>query len=268
MKDLRIVIPAYNEEGSIGTVIEAVKKACPQAELLVVDDHSQDRTAVIASSNGVKLVTNPVNCGKGGAVKFGFKHDFSQDSPIKWFAFIDADSTYPAQRIPEMYNLGLTNNLDIVVGSRFLMGNNGMPKIRRIGNKLFAFLLSLYTGRRTTDTSTGLRVFKASLLPQIEALPSGLDFDTAMTTLALFTGLAYAEIPIEYHERIGKSKLSSLRDGYRFLRVIMNATRRYRPWYFFLTLGIPFLAVELLLKVSSTLKHKKRQGKWQPQSLS
>jgi hypothetical protein len=86
-----------------------------------------------------------------------------------------------------------------------------------------------------------------------ESLPNGLDFDTSMTTRALFEGLAYTEIPIEYYRRAGTSKLSNFKDGYRFLRVIMNAARQHRPLLFYCTLGIPFLLVDFIVNgISAT----------------
>jgi len=246
MKDLRIIIPAYNEEASIGAVIDRVRKACPEAEVVVVNDGSKDRTAEIVRNCGVKVISNHTNLGKGGATKVGFVHDLNNG--INYLAFIDADGTYPPERIPELYDLCKQRGYDIAVGSRLIRNNNGMPRIRRLGNKIFADLLTFYSGKRTTDTSTGLRVFNVRLLPVFESLPNGLDFDTSMTTRALFEGLAYTEIPIEYYRRAGTSKLSNFKDGYRFLRVIMNDTRQYKPWLFYFTLGIPFLVVNLLVK--------------------
>jgi len=252
MKDLRIVIPAYNEELTLGKVIDHVKKTCPEAEVVVVDDGSKDRTAQVARTDDVKVISNPTNYGKGGATKVGFRYE--SNNGIDYLAFIDADGTYPPESLPELYRLCKEEHIEVAVGSRFLGRNDGMPRMRKLGNRIFAILLSFYSGRRTTDTSTGLRVLNARLLPMIEPLPDGLDFDTAMTTIALFEGLGYAEIPIDYYERRGQSKLSNLKDGYRFLRVIMNATRRHKPLWFFFTLGIPYMFVELLLKLYSAVK--------------
>ena len=247
IKDLRIVIPAYNEEASIGAVIDRVRKACPEAELMVVDDGSRDRTAEIAHYSGVQMVRNPTNLGYFAALKVGFGHDNGTGRPIKYFAFLDADGTYPPEKIPELYDLCKEKDYDIAVGSRLLGKDKGMPFIRMVGNRFFAMLASVYTGRKISDLSTGLRVFSASLLPCLQNLPNGLDGTSAMTMKALFDGLAYAEIPVEYDRRAGKSKLSIIKDGYRFLRVIMKATRKYRPVLFFCTLGIPFILVDFIV---------------------
>lgn len=245
MKDLRIVIPAYNEELCIGEVIDRIKKLCPEAEIVVVDDASKDRTAQIAQGKGVKVVSNPTNYGQGGATKVGFKYNLHNN--INYLAFIDADNTYPSESLPELYRLCKEEHIEVAVASRFLGKNEGMPWIRKLGNRIFAIMLSFYSGKRTTDTATGLRVFNIRLLPMIETLPNGLDFCTSMTTRALFEGLSYVETPIEYYRRAGTSKLNNFKDGYRFLRVIMQATRQYRPVLFFCTLGIPFLLVDFIV---------------------
>ncbi len=245
MQDLRIVIPAYNEEAGIAETIDRVKGACPESEIIVVDDASKDTTAQIARGRGVEVISNAANRGKGGATKVGLHHHTNRS--ITYLAFIDADSTYPPESVPKLYQLCKDDGFQLAIGSRFLSKNRGMPGIRKIGNRLFAIMLSFYSGKRTTDTSTGLRVFNIALLPLLEHTPDGLDFDTAMTAAVLFEGIKYAEIPIEYYARLGNSKLSSLRDGYRFLRVIMNATRKYRPLLFYFTLGIPFLMIDFIV---------------------
>jgi hypothetical protein len=175
-----------------------------------------------------------------------------------YLAFIDADSTYPPESIPKLYQLCKDDGFQLAIGSRFLSKNRGMPGIRKIGNRLFAIMLSFYSGKRTTDTSTGLRVFNIALLPLLEQTPDGLDFDTAMTAAVLFKGIKYAEVPIDYYARVGNSKLSSLRDGYRFLRVIMKATRKYRPLLFYCTLGLPFMFTDYIVKLFTRTKTHNR----------
>ena len=251
MKDLRVVIPAYNEELSIAAIIDDVKKSCPDAEIIVVDDGSKDKTAQIGRDKGIKVISNPTNFGYGAALKVGFMYESDTNSTVKYMASLDADGTYPAKRIPDLYKTCKDKGYDLVVGSRFLGKDTGMPIIRRFGNRIFAILLSIYSGKRITDTSTGMRVFNTQILPLFDNLPDSLDFATAMTTYALFNKLSYCEIPIEYYERAGESKLSSLKDGYKFLHIIMSSTRRYRPGLFYVTLGIPFLVLSSVVNLLS-----------------
>jgi glycosyltransferase involved in cell wall biosynthesis len=254
MKDLRIVIPAYNEEEGIGDVITRILKTCPEAELIVVNDCSIDKTAQIARDLGASVIDNTSNLNYGGALKVGFSQKTTPERIIKYFAFIDADGTYPPEKIPELYNLCNAGNYDIIVGSRFLGHNVGMPIIRRVGNKIFAALISVYTEEKITDSASGLRVFNVALLPQLKDLPNGLNFTPAMSVTALFAGFTYAEIPIDYAKRTGNSKLSGIKDGYRFLKVIMDATRKYRPLLFYCTLGLPFTLVDYIVKLFTRTK--------------
>nr|QNO53201.1 glycosyltransferase AglJ [Methanosarcinales archaeon ANME-1 ERB6] len=256
--ELRVVIPAYNEESSIGEVIDRTREACKDAEIIVVDDGSKDNTAAIAKRRNVKVISNPTNYGYGKALKIGFD---SKTDYIKYFAFLDADNTYPPEKIPELYNLcKQENGVDIAVGSRFLGANKGMPIIRKLGNRFFALIVSIYTGKTITDAGSGMRVFKASLLPEFQDLPDGLSFTPGMTVKVLHKGMTYQEIPIEYHERAGESKLSAIKDGYRFFNVISNTVKNHRPIAFFSTIGIPLFVIGVILGVYSV-------GRWLTGSL-
>ena len=254
MNDLRIVIPAYNEEAGIGDIIYRIKNTCPEAELIVVDDHSADNTGQIATDCGAHVIRNEHNLNYGGALKVGFSCQISSDHQIKYIGFLDADGTYPPEKIPELYQQCKIAGNDIAVGSRFLGKNEGMPLQRKVGNRIFAFLITVYTGKKITDSASGLRVFKASLVTLFKDLPNGLNLTPAMSVNALFAGLTYAEIPIDYAKRAGHSKLSSLKDGYRFLQVIMQATKKYRPVLFYCTLGLPFTLVEYIVKIFTRKK--------------
>jgi glycosyltransferase involved in cell wall biosynthesis len=244
MKDLRIVIPARDEDTSIGEVIERTRKACKDAEIIVVDDGSKDNTAAIARERDVKVISNPSSYGYGKALKIGFNWD---NEKIGYFAFLDADNTYPPEKIPELFRLCKENGVDIAVGSRFLGENKGMSVMRKLGNRFFAFIVSIYTGKKITDAGSGLRVFKASLLPEFHDLPDGLSFTPGMTALILHLGMKYQEIPIEYQERAGESKLSAIKDGYKFFTVILNTVKNHKPMAFFGTIGIPFFLGGVIL---------------------
>ena len=248
MKDLGIVIPAYNEEDGIEEVLTRVKAACPEAMLLVVDDCSTDGTASMSRKCGAEVITNGYNCNYGKALKIGFNHQVTNNH-AKFLAFLDADATYPPEKIPDLYKLCKDDGFDVAVGSRLTEKKNGMAPIRRLGNTLFAWLISAYSSKHITDTGSGLRVFKSELVPMFEGLPDVLSFTPAMTALIAYQDIKYIEIPIPYDRRVGRSKLSSIKDGYRFLYSIMQTTRRYRPWLFYLTLGIPFLVLERVARI-------------------
>jgi glycosyltransferase involved in cell wall biosynthesis len=250
--DLRIVIPAYNEEASIGEVIDRTREACKDAEIIVVDDGSTDNTAAIAKQRNVKVISNPTNYGYGKALKIGFN---CRGDYIEYFAFLDADNTYPPEKILELYNLCKQDNgIDIAVGSRFLGENKGMSVIRKLGNRFFALIVSIYTGKTITDAGSGMRVFRASVLPEFYDLPDGLNFTPGMTVMSLHKGLNYKEIAIEYNERVGESKLNAIKDGYRFFNVIANIVKNHKPIAFFSTIGIPFFVGGVIFGVYSVIR--------------
>jgi len=252
MKSLRIVIPAYNEETAVASVIDRVRTACPEAEVVVVDDGSIDRTYEISRNMNVEVVRHHTNYGYGRALKSGFKHSSGQH--IEYFAFLDSDNTYPPEMIPQMLDSCKKEGYDIVVGSRFLGSKSRMPLIRRLGNRIFALVTSVYTGHQVTDVGSGLRVIRASLLRDIENLPDGLNFTPAMTMKVLHLGRKYKEVPIEYSERVGKSKLRLANDGYNFLKIIIGSTRSHRPFAIFATISLPLLAFGVFLGIYAVIR--------------
>lgn len=232
MVSLSIVIPAYNEEDGIAEIAErvlAIRPALAEAnvgslELLVVDDGSRDRTVEIASQiPGVTLVRHERNRGYGAALKTGFglaKGDL--------IGFLDADGTYPPEYFPALCREAMDNS-DLVIGSRMAGAESRMPRTRRVGNFFFATLLSLLARRRVTDSASGMRVFRREILERIYPLPDGLNLTPVMSTRALHEGLAVAEVPIPYSERLGRSKLSIVHDGSLFLRSMVWTALTYNP---------------------------------------
>ncbi len=231
-KILSVVIPALNEQDSIVQIIERVRAVQPTLqtlnivlEILVVDDGSLDKTAALAAQCAdTRVIRHLVNRGYGAALKTGFRHASGE-----YLAFIDADGTYPPEALPEMCRALEQRNADLVVGSRMSGAQSEMPWMRRIGNFAFARMLSVLSGVQVQDSASGMRVLKRQVLRRIYPLPNGLNFTPAMTTRALHEELVIVEIPIAYAERIGRSKLSVVRDGVRFTNTIVWTTMTYRP---------------------------------------
>lgn len=228
---LSVVIPAYNEENGIRDIVSRVLAIKPDLkgvgvghlELIVVDDGSSDRTAEIASSmNGIMLATHPRNRGYGAALKTGFAR-----SNGDLIGFLDADGTYPPEYFPKL--CGAIANADIVVGSRMSGASSQMPISRRIGNWFFANLLSMIGRAKVTDSASGMRVFRRAILPLIYPLPDGLNLTPVMSTRALHEGVRMIEVPIPYSERVGRSKLSVVRDGSLFFQSIVWTALTYNP---------------------------------------
>jgi glycosyltransferase involved in cell wall biosynthesis len=229
---LSIVIPAFNEEKGIAEIacrvlsVEADLKnaGVDQLELLIVDDGSKDRTAEVASKiAGVNLICHPRNKGYGAALKTGFSKARGE-----LIGFLDADGTYPPEYFPQLCRAAL-NGADLVIGSRMAGAESRMPLTRRVGNFFFAGLLTVLSRQRVTDSASGMRVFKREILEQVYPLPNGLNLTPVMSTRALHEGISIGEVPIPYSERVGRSKLSVIRDGSIFLQSMVWTVLSYNP---------------------------------------
>jgi glycosyltransferase involved in cell wall biosynthesis len=230
---LSVVIPAYNEEGGIAEIIERVLSIRPRLadagvddlELIVVDDGSRDETVAITTRYPrVRLIRHPINRGYGAALKTGFSQ-----ARGNLLGFLDADGTYPPEHFPELCRVALAEKADLVIGSRMAGADSEMPLVRRIGNLIFANLVSLLGNHRVSDSSSGMRVIRREALPCLYPLPDGLNFTPVMSTRALHEDVSWREVPIPYKERVGRSKLSVVRDGTRFLYTIVWTVLNYNP---------------------------------------
>jgi hypothetical protein len=260
MTTLTVVIPAYNEENGIAEIVNRVlsvqsdleKVGVEELELLVVDDGSRDKTAEITSSisadcSVVRLIRHPKNKGYGAALKTGFS-----EAKGELIGFLDADGTYPPEYFPRLVEAALEGG-DLVVGSRMSGEDSKMPRTRRVGNFFFANLLSLLGAQRITDSASGMRVFKREVLERVYPLPDGLNLTPVMSTRAMHEGIKMTEVPIPYSERVGRSKLSVVRDGTTFLHSIVWTVLAYNPVRVLGALGLGGVAAALLVLVGLIL---------------
>jgi glycosyltransferase involved in cell wall biosynthesis len=232
MPTLSVVIPAYNEEDGITQIVErvlAVRESLAKVgftlEFTVVDDGSRDKTAeLVARYKDVRLIRHIKNRNYGAAIKTGFRYATGE-----YLAFLDADGTYPPEKLPDLCRAAVEQKADMVVGSRMAGADSEMPLTRRVGNFIFARMLSLVSNTYVSDTASGLRVLRRAVLPRLYPLPDGLQFTPAMSTRAIHENLKIVEIPIPYAERVGRSKLSVVRDGMRFTNAIVWTALAYNP---------------------------------------
>lgn len=249
---LSIVIPALNEEEAIGSTVERCLAArdtiiagspVDVVEVIVVNDGSTDRTAEIAASyQDVALISFEQNRGYGAAIKEGFAQSSGQ-----LVAFLDADGTCDPTFFAALCRAIIGENASVAIGSRMGPASK-MPPVRRLGNRVYALILSALSNREVSDTASGMRVIRRDALERLYPLPDGLHFTPAMSARVLMDDhLTIIERPMSYEERIGNSKLHVTRDGVRFLHTILEMTLMWRPAKFFASTALVCLAVMTLL---------------------
>jgi len=214
-----VIVPAYNEENALKDVCDDLKKLVfdDDIEIIVVDDGSSDGTYEIGKSiDGIKLFRHETNKGKAAALETGF-----DNASGDVYVTIDADCTYPIDNIHELVD-EVKKGFDLVIASRFLGRIDEMPKLNYYGNLVFSQMISLLTGQKITDGSTGMRALTRSLWDNMTVKSKGLDWEVEMTTRSIHQGFRVKELPITYSDRVGVSKLNPLVDGFRFFVAILK----------------------------------------------
>ena len=221
---ISVVIPAYNEEKTIGNVISetilVMESLKLPYEIIVVDDGSTDDTGQIATRYKATVLSNGKNRGKGYALRKGFK--YAQGDII---VTVDADGAHRPKEIPDLIH-PLFNGVDIVAGTRFL-GNgrkNSTSRLNRLGNFIFNVTVTILTGKHVTDSQTGFRAFKKEFLQKISLESCSYEIEAEMTVKGLKNGFVFKEIPISCKKRkYNISKLKILADGTKILKTILKS---------------------------------------------
>lgn len=239
MPKLSIVVPAYNEEKGIHETLTRLVAASRSldAEVIVVDDGSSDRTAeVLKKIAGVRVLTHDLNRGYGASLKTGIRH-----AEGEWICITDADGTYPNERIRDL--VAHLPVYDMAVGAR--TGENvAIPWSRKPAKKFLNVLANVLTGQKIPDLNSGLRVFKKEVAERFMHLfPSGFSFTTTLTLAMLNADYLVKFVPIDYFARKGSSKIKPIRDTYNFVMLILRITMYFNPLKIFLPLSLAlFLA--------------------------
>jgi len=255
-KNFSIIIPAYNEENAIESIIKRCFEAkeniisktdINDIEIIVVSDGSTDATAEIAKKfvPQIKLIAYPDNRGYGRAIKIGFESAIGDI-----VSFLDADGTCEPSYFADMILKLKKENADICIGSR--MGpNSKMPIVRKVGNIFFRFLINLIAKSDISDAASGMRIIKKEKLPCIYPLPDGLHFTPGMSSKAVMDPeLKIVEIDMAYKERQGKSKLSVVKDGFRFLKIIITTALTYKPLQVLTPLSLILFIISFLFGIA------------------
>ncbi len=252
-----LIIPAYNEEEALPSVIEEYMDKVD--EIIVVDDGSSDKTYEIAKTYDVEVYKHAINKGKVATLRTGVANASGEV-----IIFTDADCTYPAEYVHQFVS-ELEKGADLVLGSRFLNGINNMPILNMIGNRFFSLLAAYISCISISDGQTGYRAFKKEHFDKLDVSAVSLEYETKMTVRAAKLGYKIVEVPIEYRERVGTSKLRPIRDGFKMFRGLMSvaynetsliAKTIMMPSVFFIIFGAYFEIISLYEKVMfSVLEH-------------
>lgn len=220
---ISVIIPAYNEEKSIGNVISRTSEVLDALnipyEILVVDDGSTDKTNMIASTFKVTLISNSQNHGKGYCLRKALK--YANGNII---VTMDSDGEHKPKEIPDLVAT-LLSGADIVAGSRF-MGNKSpvTTKLNRLGNFIFNIIIMSLTGKRVTDSQTGFRAIKREVLEGLDLKSDCYEIETEITIKSLTSDLIFKELPISVERRKNSiSKLKILYDGGKIIQTILTA---------------------------------------------
>jgi glycosyltransferase involved in cell wall biosynthesis len=231
--DVIVVIPSYNEELVIGSI---VLKALQQVEkVIVVDDGSQDRTAEVAAYGGAEVIRLETNTGKAHALCAGLKR--ARDLGCTAAVTLDGDGQHKTREIRRVVTPVIEGNADLVIGSRFLTKTNGVPFYRRVGQKTLDVFTEIGSGQKCTDTQSGFRAFSQRALDNLNFESTGYNIESDMIAHFASRGLTILEVPTTVRYEVPhKHKKNPVTHGLGVLARIINLISYRRP---LLAFGIP-----------------------------
>jgi glycosyltransferase involved in cell wall biosynthesis len=242
---IAVLVPCFNEEAAVATVIADFREALPAAEIFVYDNNSSDRTATVAREAGAK-VRSERRQGKGHVVRRMFA-----DIDADIYVLVDGDATYDAASAPRMIDALVSNHLDMVVGLRVDQVQAAYRPGHRAGNRMLTSFLSAVFGQAFKDILSGYRVFSRRFVKSFPVLSDGFEIETELAVHALELALPVIEIETPYYARPegSFSKLNTWRDGFRILGTILKLYRSEKPLHFFAAIGIFLTLVSIGLAI-------------------
>jgi len=231
MREVLVIVPAYNEEANIESTIEEIEHASPESDILVINDGSDDKTGELAERPGVCVLSLPFNCGIGAAVQMGFK--YAKDNDYQIAVQVDADGQHDPNFIKELVKEIKDENTDMAIGSRFLKkGGHKSSFVRRIGIWIFQRVNSFVLKRYISDNTSGFRAYSKRAIDFLsENYPRDYPEPEAVVILGL-RGFNIREIAVTMRARKkGKSSINNVRPVYYMLKVLlaisMNIVRTF-----------------------------------------
>ncbi|MFF2448977.1 glycosyltransferase family 2 protein [Neobacillus sp. NPDC058068] len=265
--EIAVLIPCYNEEQTIGKVIEDFKRELPMATIYVYDNNSSDGTSEVAKQHGA-MVKREILQGKGNVVRSMFR-DINADV----YVMVDGDDTYPAEFVHEIIKPIVTHEANMVIGDRLSNGtyfNENKRMFHNTGNTVVKGLINFLYKSEIKDIMTGYRAFDKLFVKSIPIMSPGFEIETEMSLHALDKKFKIKEVPIDYRDRPegSESKLNTFSDGIKVLNMIFTLFKEFKPFQFFslwsvlllvlgLAVGIPviyeFIATDYITKVPSAI---------------
>ncbi len=239
-----VIIPCHNEELTVGKVVADFRAVLPEAQILVIDNASRDRTAQVARAAGAEVIREP-RPGKGFALLSGFRK--ARADGAEFLVMVDGDDTYPAEdslKLLEAAEAGC----EMVIGTRLTDYEEGAFRAgHSFGNWLFIALVRLLFGVKTRDLFSGYRVISRRFLEATPLIAQGFEVEAELSLQAAVRCFPVAEVPVRYRARPKEnpSKLHTYRDGYRILLAILTFFRDYKPMTCFGLLALFFLVLSL-----------------------
>ena len=241
-----VLIPCYNEEQTIGKVVDDFLRILPGAEVWVYDNNSTDRTSQVAAAHGAHVRFEPRQ-GKGNVVR-----QMHRDVQADYYLMVDGDDTYPAEAAPDLLAPLLAGEADHVVGDRLSNGTYGEENKRAghaFGNDLVRWLIKHLYGFSYNDVMTGYRAYTRVFAKTFPCLSEGFQIETELSIFAVDRKWRIAQVPIDYRDRPegSVSKLNTIPDGLRVLRMIASLAKDWKPLPFFGLLAFALLVACLAL---------------------
>ncbi|ABC57377.1 MULTISPECIES: glycosyltransferase family 2 protein [Methanosphaera] len=250
MSKVAVLLPAYNEEVSIASMVLLSLQYAD--EVIVIDDGSSDRTSEVSRLAGATVLSHTTNKGKGAALKTGFK--YAQDYDI--IVTIDADGQHNPSEIPDVIKPIMEDRADIVNGSRYIAGKDTTtPTYRRVGQTVLDNATYLASGVKLTDTQSGFRAFSSKSIEYFNFDPNGFGIESDMLIEASVNKLRIVEVEITVRYDVNTTTDNPIVQGFSVLMRILELMRFNRPLYFYGISGsiVLFLGILIILTVKASL---------------
>lgn len=233
-RKISVIIPAKNEENAIGCVVSALVELLPAAEILVVDDGSEDNTAKVASGAGARVISHQYSVGNGAAIKTGVRN-----AKYEVAIFMDGDGQHQPSEIPKLLGR-FESGFDMVVGARKAESQASLG--RRVANAIYNRFASYVTGQKIDDLTSGFRVVRLRKFEKfLYILPNGFSYPTTSTMAFFRAGYSVAYEQIQVKKRIGVSHIRLIRDGAKFFLIIFKVGTLYSPLKVFFPISMLML---------------------------